>query len=251
MIGRTVLCCLLPVVVWGADTTVSISIRGHNQLLARISPESASKNAAVLFLPGDGGWRGAAVTMARTIASWGYDAYGFDTKKYLETFSQNGGRLSRDQMAEDVRALARQVGNSSGRPVILVGWSQGAGMAIAAGAGFSDRHAIRGVVTLGLPESAVLGWDWKATLSIIARREPDQPKFEVKPLLAQLTPTPIWMIHASEDEYTSTASARELFRAARDPKRLEEIAGGDHDFGGRRDLLFRSIEKGLEWIAGL
>ena len=232
-----------------ADDTVSISLRGKAQLLARIQPEKGVARGSVIFLPGDGGWRGAAVGIARMIASMGYEVFGFDTKKYLETFSQNGLKLSQEQLAEDIRALAGNFYLNSPKPVILAGWSQGAGMAVAAVSGKSARGPIHGIITIGLPESAVLGWDWKATLAIIARREPDQPNFRVKPLLGRISPTPIWMIHGAEDEYTSYEVEQALFQAASEPKRFEEIAGANHRFDEHQAELYRSLKAGLEWIA--
>ena len=232
-----------------ADDSVSLSLRGKTQVLARLRTGARVASSTVIFLPGDGGWRGDAVSMGKNIASWGYEVYGFDTKKYLEGFSQDGAKLSRDQLADDMRRLAEQVGGITKKPVILVGWSQGAGMAVAAASGSQVRSSIQGILTLGLPESAVLGWDWKATLAIIARREPDQPVFTVKPLLRSVAPTPVWMIHGLDDEYTTPESGRNLFQAASEPKHLQEIAGANHRFDGHQDELYRSLEEGLAWIA--
>ena len=240
---------VLSLSLW-ADDTVALSLRGRSQTLVRMQPTASAPRATVLFLPGDGGWRGSAVTIAREIGSWGYDVYGFDTKKYLEAFSQNGSTLSQSQLADDMRLLATQLRAGSAIPVIFVGWSQGAGMAVAAAAGSPANNSIQGVVTLGLPESAVLGWDWKATLAVIARREPDQPAFPVKPLLHNIAPKPIWMIHGSEDEYTSLDAERALFQSVNEPKRLDEIAGANHRFDGHLDELFRSLKAGLQWIIG-
>lgn len=227
------------------DSTTVVAMRGKSLSLTRMG--DAHSNTAVMFLPGDGGWRGTAVSVARTIASWGYDVFGFDTKRYLEMFSEGGAKLTPQELAGDVRSAAAQVAAGHQR-VILIGWSQGASMAVAAAASAGPRVPIKGVLTLGLPESGVLGWDWKATMAILARRTPDQPVFPVQPLLAQLTPRPIWMIHGSEDEYTPLPQARSLFRTASEPKRMEEISGANHRFDGRQDELHRSLQKGLEWI---
>ncbi len=236
-----------------ADTNQQVEVRGRTLTLTRLeSPKplsSAASTTAVIFLPGDGGWRGAAVSMGRTIAGWGYDVYGFDTKKYLETFSDSGLKLSPKDLASDVRLVASQVSGASHRRVVLVGWSQGASMSIAAVSGLKSPSQISGVVTLGLPETGVLGWDWKATLAIIARREPDQPTFAVKPLLPGASPMPVWMIHGTEDEYTTPEIARSLFQSTQEPKRLEEIQGANHRFDGHQDELYRSLKKGLSWIA--
>jgi dienelactone hydrolase len=232
-----------------SEEPVPLQLRGKSQMLVRLHGAAQDAGVAVIFLPGDGGWRGAAISMSKNVAAWGYDVYGFDTRKYLETFSANGTHLSREQLAEDVRRLADEVYARSRKPAILVGWSQGAAMAVAAAAASEGNRTIRGVATLGLPESAVLGWDWKAALSAIARREPDQPKFLVRPLMASVTPKPIWMIHGSADEYTSPGDARALFAAAAEPKHLDEIVGANHRFDGHQEELYRSLKVGLEWIA--
>lgn len=231
-----------------SEEPVPLQLRGKSQMLVRLHGAAQDAGVAVIFLPGDRGWRGSAISMSKNVAAWGYDVYGFDIRKYLETFSANGAHLSREQLAEDVRRLADEVYARSRKPVILMGWSQGAGMAVAAAAASAGNRTIRGVITLGLPESVVLGWDWKAALYTVARREPDQPKFPVRPLMASVTPKPIWMIHGSADEYTSLGDARTLFAAAAEPKHLDEIAGANHRFDGHQEELYRSLKAGLEWI---
>jgi uncharacterized protein len=248
-LNRAILILALPLLLAAADTPVQAPIRGRQLTLTRLQSTTPPQRGTVIFLPGDGGWRGAAITMSRTIASWGYDVYGFDTKKYLETFSENGSRLSTQELAADVQSIARQLAGHNGRPVILVGWSQGASMAVAAVSGSGGKGPIQGVVTIALPETGVLGWDWKATLAIIARREPDQPTFQVKPLLSGLSPSPLWMIHGTEDEYTKPDASRSLFQAASEPKRMREIQGANHHFDGHEDEMYQSLRKGLEWIA--
>lgn len=231
-----------------AAESVTVSIRGKSQTLVSVSPDHTGGGAIVIFLPGDGGWRGAAVSMAKKISSWGYCVYGFDTRGYLESYSQDGLQLSQAQLAEDMRLLAERARGSSGGPVILVGWSQGAGMAVAAVSGRTTRSPVHGVITLGMPESVVLGWDWKATMAVLMRREPDQPSFLVKPLLRNLAPTPVWMIHGLEDEYTRPEIERALFNVTSEPKKLSEIEGANHKFEGRQDKLYESLQAGLRWV---
>lgn len=249
MIRWLACCVLLPCTLLAGDGSMSVQVRGQAQTLAVIRAGASVSGTPVIFLPGDGGWRGLAVTMARTIASWGHDVYGFDTKEYLETSSQNGSRLTVEQMSEDVGAVAASVAARSGRGVIFVGWSQGAGMAVAAATKSRDRRVIQGVISLGLPESAVLGWDWKATLASLARRTPDQPAFEISPLLAQLRSAPLWMIHGSKDEYTTVAAERALFNTVGGAKHLDEIDNANHRFDGCLDKLYSSIKEGIAWIA--
>src|SRR5262245_20974717 len=132
---RALMCAALLLPSLLADDCISVVLRGKTQNLVRMQSSGSGTAAAVLFLPGDGGWRGAAVGMAQTIASWGYDVYGFDTRKYLEANSREAVALSRDTLASDIRCVAEQIAGVGRKPVLLVGWSQGAAMAIAAAAG--------------------------------------------------------------------------------------------------------------------
>lgn len=232
-----------------AGDSVPFTIRGKALELTRLQAASGDAKATVVFLPGDGGWRGAAIDMARAITTWNYDVYALDTKQYLETFSQNGSKLSVEQLSTDMRSMAEQLRGRSSRPLIFVGWSQGAAMAVAAAAGNPARTVIRGVLTIGLPEVGVLGWDWKATLATLARREPNQPLFQARPLLGSVSPIPVWMIHGSRDEYTTSGAAQSLFQATSEPKHYEEIDGADHRFDGQFSKLCQSMKAGLEWIS--
>lgn len=241
-----VLVAMMPLLLAAGEPTVTV--RGKTLALARLSESTREEKPPVLFLPGDGGWRGAAVAMSRTIASWGYEVYGLDTKKYLEAFSQDGGRLTLEELRGDVYAVAREIGQWRGRRVIVVGWSQGASMAVAA-AGVRGGPEIQGVITLGLPQTGLLSWDWKTALAVLARRDGGGPSFAVRPLMGEAAPVPVWMIHGGVDEYTTLEAERGLYAAAREPKHLDEIAGANHHFDGHGEALYGSLRKGLEWIA--
>lgn len=245
---RSLALLFLPWLATAAETTVSLHLSDTPLTLTRLAPPRPTPSPAVVFLPGDGGWRGTAVAIARAIAAWGYVVYGLDTRKYLELRPEHQPPFTVTALADDISQLAAWVAGPSRQSVILVGWSQGATMAVAA-ASHNHQAPIRGVITLGLPEAGVLGWDWKATLAVLARRAPDQPSFATAPLLPGVAPTPLWMIHGAADQYTAPAAERHLFQLAAEPKRLEEIPGANHRFDGYEDQLYQSLQKGLSWIA--
>ncbi|MEP7362072.1 MAG: alpha/beta fold hydrolase [Acidobacteriota bacterium] len=230
----------------------SLVIRGKPQSVSFISSSPAPLSAAqphdraVLLLPGDGGWRGLAITIGEEVSRWNYDVYGFDTKQYLESFTESKKTLSESEMRADMHAIVEWIRARGAKSVTILGWSQGAGMAVLAAG--EDAGRPDGVVTLGLPESAVLGWNWKDTLAVIAHREPDEPHVAMKSYLADVTPVPIWMIHGTLDEFTTPEAARTLFSLASEPKRLVEIEGGNHHFDGKRDRLYQALREGLDWV---
>jgi len=230
----------------------NLSIRGQDQDIYFYSGSAGSKwsKPPVLFLPGDGGWRGAAVSIAETISSWGYDVYGFDTKRYLESFTPGNATLEPPQMGQDMESLGQWISARNPGRSVVIGWSQGAGMGVLAIASDGGKYLFQGLITLGMPESAVLGWKWKDTLAVLARREPDEPHFAIDPLLPAISPLPLWMIHATGDEYTRPEIARRLFASAKEPKRIQIIEGGNHRFDGRREEFFQSLKEGLAWVTG-
>ena len=72
-----------------AEGKNTVMIRGRAQEVYFFPAQGVRQQPypKVLFAPGDGGWRGLAIKISQTIASWGYDVYGLDTKHYLESFT--------------------------------------------------------------------------------------------------------------------------------------------------------------------
>lgn len=86
-------------------------------------PGSANTSRAggkILFAPGDGLWRGFAITIAERMAAWGFDGYGLDTKQYLESFTGKTVLKESDVMA-DFRQIAEWLAAQKGDVVKLIG----------------------------------------------------------------------------------------------------------------------------------
>jgi len=69
----------------------AVTVRGQKQEIYYYPATGAKLNRKVLFAPGDGGWRGWAITIAQQMAGWGYDVYGLDTRTYLSGFTGGAG----------------------------------------------------------------------------------------------------------------------------------------------------------------
>lgn len=198
----------------------------------------------VLFAPGDGGWRGFAVTMAETISSWGYDVYGLDTKEYLERFTGRSA-LSEKNVMEDMRSLADAVRGS--RRVVLVGWSEGAGlMTLAAAAPSKDVYT--GLITMGLGDRNVLGWRMVDDLTYVTRKAPNEPWFSALSYMPKVSPVPLVMVHSTQDEYVNRDEAQKLFNAAAEPRRFALIEAQNHRFDGAHPEFFKRFREALEWV---
>lgn len=230
-----------------------VVIRGKVQRVLYIPAQTrpSQTRPTVVFIPGDGGWRGAAVDMGRMVASLGCDVYGFDVRRYLTGFTTHGRALTEDQLASDMEQVVDEVGARSRQPVILVGWSQGAAMVVLAAARAKHKEAIAGVVTIALPEAGTLGWRLRDSLLSVFRRDAHEPEFQTPPLLPDVAPIPLWMIYGTHDRFTPAAAARRLASLARHPRRHHEIAGGNHNLHGHAQELMASLQAGLDWIERL
>lgn len=200
----------------------------------------------ILFAPGDGGWRGFAITLAQTMASWDYDVYGLDTKVYLEGAGGKNRLRERDVMA-DFAQLAAWIQERRREPILLVGWSEGAGLCLLAAASPDNKDIFSGLLTLGLPEINVLALHWSDIFSELTGSDPREPKFQSRDYLPQLAPLPLLMIQSSGDQYVSVPAARQLFAAAGEPKRFALIPAQNHRFDGNHQELFLVIREGLLW----
>ena len=224
-------------------------IRGQKQDVYLIdgSPSTATPRPKILFVPGDGGWRGFAITIAETMASWGNDVYALDTKRYLEGFSGKTSLTVPDVM-KDFKSMAELIVKDKKESLTLVGWSEGAGLCLLTAAAPENKKSFNGLVTIGLGPVNILGWRLADYLTYVTKKIPQEPRFQSAEYLPQVTPLPLWMIQSSHDDYVPVSTARDLFSAAKEPKRFELIEANDHRFDGNTTDFFRALRKGIEWI---
>jgi len=229
----------------GENTLV---LRGRTQTVY-VYPAAGSPSLSapkILFLPGDGGWRGFALTIAQTIASWGYDVCGLDTRDYLESFTGKTTLTDAD-VASDLVAVSNWFGGGKSR-VTLVGWSEGAGLCLLAATSPEGKQKLSGLVAVGLPEHVVLAWRWKDYLTYVTKQRPKEPALESSAFLARVNPLPLVMIHSTQDEYVPQKAARALFTAASEPKQFWLIEANNHRFEGNTEVFFQKLRGALQWI---
>ena len=222
----------------------SVAVRGVPQAVYYYPGSDPShERGCILFAPGDGGWRGFAITVAKEAAGWGYDVYGLDTKEYLESFTGNKS-LQQTEVMTDLRAVAEVVRGK--RRVALIGWSEGAGlMALAGAAGSKEAYA--GLITMGLGDKNVLGWRFFDNLTYLTKKQPHEPVFYASSYMPRIAPLPLVMLHSANDEYVGRDEATRLFSAAMEPKRLVVIEAQNHRFEGAQREFFRHLQEALEW----
>jgi alpha-beta hydrolase superfamily lysophospholipase len=224
-----------------------IPIRGHDQNIYFYPAEGAGPHRKVLFAPGDGGWRGFAITVAEELTKSGYDVYGLDTRRYLKSFT-GSSVLSTPEIASDFNQMARWVQQGTQESVFLVGWSEGAGLGLAATADTKNQMIFSGLVAIGTPEVNILAWHWTDIGAAVTKSLPREPTFKSADFIPKVSPLPLLLLASTSDEYITTEATRALFSMAREPKRLVIINARNHKYGGNTEEFFRALREGLNWI---
>lgn len=224
-----------------------VSVRGQQQEVYFYPAARPGAHRKVLFAPGDGGWRGFAITIAENLAGAGYDVYGLDTRRYLQSFT-GSAVLKASEIASDFRQLAQWAGQGSKERMFLLGWSEGAGLGLAATSEPENREIFAGLVTVGATEYNILAWHWTDMGAEITKRLPNEPTFKSADYIGKVAPLPLAMVASSHDEYVSPDATRALFAAAGEPKRLVMLDAKDHKYGGKTDEFFTTLQESLTWI---
>ena len=251
--GRALLSCAMMLLLARAPFAQAART-GKNDLIIRKQQQqiylytaAGRAHGKVLFAPGDGGWRGFAITIAETISSSGYDVYGLDTRRYLQGFS-GPAVLKPTEIAADFRQIADWIREGNRDRIVLMGWSEGAGLALAAASDPQNRDIFAGVIAVGAAERNILAWHWSDVVAQLRKKLPNEPTFTSAEYAGKVAPLPLFMIASTGDEYVSPDATRKLFSAARDPKRMVMIEASDHKYGGATSDFFRSVKEALEWV---
>jgi pimeloyl-ACP methyl ester carboxylesterase len=247
---------LVAFVIFSGIVLASTCTEGRNTVWIRgqaqddyFYPAQGSPRGSVLFVPGDGGWRGFAINIAQAISQAGYDVYGLDTKRYLESFTGKTPLREGDVMS-DFRDLAAWITQAHPTKVSLVGWSEGAGLCLLGAASPEAKSSFTGLITLGLPENNVLGWRVVDYLTWITKKTPNEPMFHSMDYMHRVSPLRLWMLQSTKDEDVQLESSRALFSAASEPKRFTAVEASNHRFEGNQIELYRLIQEGLRWLNG-
>jgi dienelactone hydrolase len=250
--GRVVAAGVL--VVAGAGTscaatarTEKLALRGQEQTLHLYGTPGPR---AAIVTSGDGGWLGLGPDVAEHLAGDGFFVVGFDAKAYLSGFTHGDRTLAATDVPGDFGALldyaARATGQ--GRPV-LVGVSEGAGLSVLAATDPAMQRRITGIVAIGLPDLNELGWRFRDSIIYISKQTPNEPLFSVREIVGRVSPVPIAIFQATQDEFVPPAVTQSIVAAAREPRRLWTIEAGNHRFADARPELWRRLEEALAWIA--
>lgn len=131
--------------------------------------------------------------------------------------------------AADVAAALEWLDGEFKLPIVVVGFSFGAAMALAAccGSGPAPRSGVHAIAALGLPTQGF------------------GDKFTYHPFLAGCD-VPKLFLSGDRDQFAPKAELEQVVSAAADPKQLVFVSGADHSFTGHVESMQRSLAAWLK-----
>ena len=219
-----------------------VEINEHPLTLYLSPPGQLHRNELIVYATGDGGWRGKDREVYQQLQAWGYATAGFSAPEYLKHLPGDDGTTTPARLASDFSTIvdaartSLQVGLSS--PVVLVGVSRGADLAVVAAGQLGLQPELAGVVAMGLTREEEY---------VHHLREP-MVALDLYHYLPQLGDVPLSVIQSTRDNYLPASDARELFGQDTPLRVFHAIDASNHSFAGARPALYSTLRTSLAWI---
>ena len=231
-------------------STFQGTIRGGPPLnLQLYQQEHATNQPLLLFTSGDGGWSPFCADVAAHIAARGITVVGIDVKEYLVNFASPQKPISAEQLTRDYDAIARlalaQPGIDSKAPLVLAGWSLGAGYSVIVATQPEFSLRLSKVVAIGLPAYGELAWKPADAIIYFTHGRPREKSFDVHQYLSKLNQTPIVFLNSTTDSTAPFSEAQSLYEAAAGAKRFYAVKARGHHFEGGEKEFYQDLDQGL------
>jgi alpha-beta hydrolase superfamily lysophospholipase len=225
--------------------TATVAVRGRSQIVRLYGPRDGPP---AIVASGDGGWVHLGPEVAAFLGARGWSITGVDAKAYLSSFTEGKRALTTDDVPGDFRAFVEFARQGRATSVLLVGVSEGAGLAVLAASEPALRRDLLGVVGLGLPNVNELGWRWKDAIIYVTRKTPDEPTFRAADFVGKLDALPLAAVHSTHDEFVPLEEITRLMALPGGTKRLWVVPARDHRFSDNADGMQRSLLQAIDWI---
>ena len=209
----------------------------------------------VMYVTGDGGWRGKDLETFHHLRRWGQPVAGFSAPDYLDRLRGGADSLSPHALAADfvtiINVAVERLRLSPPGRVVLVGVSRGADLVVVAAGERRLEPLVEGVVAVALTDEEEY-----------VRRRP-RPHFGPRPgaplhepRLEMVKPyeyldrigSPLSLIQSTNDEYVPAATAGRWFGPDTTLRRFHPIESRNHSFSDARDALYRMMHASIEWV---
>jgi len=217
------------------ETVLTILLHGHALRLHLVN--TGDPRPLVVYATGDGGWHRKDVDFFKHIAQLGLPAVGFDARDYVTHLGAPtvpAAELAADyaRIIDCARGGLQMAGE---RPVVLLGVSRGAGLAVVAAGEGGLGAPLAGVVAVALTEEEEFVTGQPAPYAYLRR----------------LTGVPVAVIQSTRDRYLTSDAARTLLGADMPYRWLQPVQARNHSFGGGRPQLYLAVRRAVAWLLGV
>ena len=231
-------------------STFQVTIRGGQPLSLQLyQQQNVTHQPLVLFTSGDGGWSPFCADVAAHIAATGNTVVGIDAKQYLVDFASPQKPISIEQLTRDYDTIAQlslaQPGIDHTSPVVLAGWSLGAGYSVIVASQPQFSLPVRRVVAISLPEEGELAWKSTDAVIYVTHGTPHEKLFDAHQYLRKLGQAPIVFLNATDDDTAPFDEAQSLYAATAGSKHLYAVKARGHHFEGGEKEFYRDLDQGL------
>jgi len=235
-------------------STFQATIRSGPTLdLQLYQQENAKNQPLVLFSSGDGGWSPFCADIAAHMAANGITVVGVDVKTYLVDFASPQKPISPEELTRDYDAIAHIAMARSGvdakAPVVLAGWSLGAGYSVIVASQPEFSLSVSKVVAISLPMYGELAWKPSDSIIYFTHGTPNEKVFDAHQYLKKLKQTPIVFLNATNDSNAPFREAQSLYATTPGAKRLYAVKASGHHFEGGEKEFYQDLDQGLTQIA--
>jgi phosphatidylglycerol lysyltransferase len=192
----------------------------------------------ILFRSGDGGWGPWEDTVARALRQGGYEVIGIDSADYAAT-DYDLATLEADSASIARTALAPFEKNPP--PLILGGWSMGAGQAIAIAGGPHPPDRVAGLLLASPLQRGRYGLRLSDQLNILPR---GPGTFAVEDYAHRLDRLRVVQWHGGDDWIDSTAWLKDLTAAHQE----HDLPHAGHTYDGASAEFLREFVASAGWI---
>jgi dienelactone hydrolase len=234
-------------------STFQATIRSGPALdLQLYQQENAKNQQLVLFSSGDGGWSPFCADIAAHMAANGITVVGVDVKTYLVDFASPQKPVSPEELTRDYDAIAHiaiaRPGVDAKAPVVLAGWSLGAGYSVVVATQPEFSLPVNRVVAISLPIYGELAWKPSDSIIYFTHGTPNEKVFDAHQYLKKLKQTRIVFLNATNDSYAPFREAQSLYAATPGEKRLYAVKASGHHFEGGEKEFYQDLDQGLTQI---
>lgn len=196
----------------------------------------------LLYVTGDGGWRGKDREVYTQLQMWGYSVAGFSAPEYLKSLPGEEGTTTPTRLASDFSQIIQSSRTAlelpASVPVLLVGVSRGADLAVVAAGQSGLQDEIGGVVAIGLTREE----------EYVHRRRRATEALELYGYLPRLGDIPLSLIQSTGDNYVPADEARVMFGADTPVRTFHAVKARNHSFSNARPALYETLRSSLTWL---